>query len=244
MRRGSALLLGVMLGFSWPLHQWLLFGDVALQQHFLGQVLEPSTQPVGIVSRLIGYPLILLRSYQPILFPGLAGAVMLAMSQRARRRAEGEDWRRLLLVAWIVVPVAIASLSSAQSSRYIFSILTPLALCAAWWLLRVLPRVAAFITHWFTPALATAAAIAFWVQPTLLTRDQNQIFKSQAERSEARHPRRHDRRLSRHALLADRESAALLHRSHAHAARRARRSCATSHGRSRSCSWIRIARMR
>ncbi len=80
------------------------------------------------------------------------------------------------------MPVAIASLSSAQSSRYIFSILTPLALCAAWWLLRVMPRAAAFITRWFTPALAAAAALVFWVQPTLLTRDQNQIFKSQAER--------------------------------------------------------------
>ncbi len=80
------LLLGVILGFSWPLHQWFLFGDVALQQHFLGQVLEPSTQSVGIMSRLIGYPLILLRSYQPILFPGLAGAVMLAIAPGARRR--------------------------------------------------------------------------------------------------------------------------------------------------------------
>ena len=110
---------------------------------------------------------------------------MLAIDARrstGARRADAEDWRRLLLVAWIVVPVAIASLSSAQSSRYIFSILTPLALCAAWWLLRVMPRAAAFVTHWFTPALAAAAAIAFWVQPTLLTRDQNQIFKSQAER--------------------------------------------------------------
>jgi 4-amino-4-deoxy-L-arabinose transferase-like glycosyltransferase len=176
------LLLGVMLGFSWPLHQWFVFGDVALEQHFLGQVLEPSTQAVGIVSRLIGYPLILLRSYQPILFPGLAGAVMLAIAARRTRTRDNEDWPRLLLVAWIAVPTAIASLSSAQSSRYIFSILTPLALCAAWWLLRVLPRVAAFITHWFTPALAAAAAIAFWVQPTLLTRDQNQLFKSEAER--------------------------------------------------------------
>jgi 4-amino-4-deoxy-L-arabinose transferase-like glycosyltransferase len=177
-------LLGVLLGFSWPLHQWLLFGDVAPRQHFLGQVLEPSTQPVGITSMLLGYPLILLRSFEPILFPGLAGAAMLVMQARtaATQRTEGEDWRRLLLVAWIVIPVAIASLSSARSSRYIFPIVTPLALCAAWWLHRVLPRVAAFITQWFTPVLATAAAITFWVQPTLLTRDQNQIFKSQAER--------------------------------------------------------------
>jgi hypothetical protein len=176
------LLLGVMLGFSWPLHQWLVFGDVALEQHFLGQVLEPSTQAVGIVSRLIGYPLILLRSYQPILFPGLAGAVMLVIAARRTPTRDNDDWRRLLLVAWIAVPIAIASLSSAQSSRYIFSILTPLALCAAWWVLRVMPRGAAFITHWFTPALAAAAAIAFWVQPTLLTRDQNQLFKREAER--------------------------------------------------------------
>jgi 4-amino-4-deoxy-L-arabinose transferase-like glycosyltransferase len=192
------VLLGVLLGFSWPVHQWFLFGDVALRQHFLGQVLEPSTQDVGVTSRLLGYPLILLRSYQPILFPGLAGAVLLAREWLRRRRGSGvsgisgvtggsgdsgrEDWRGLLLVTWIVVPVAIASFSSAQSSRYIFSILTPLALCGAWWLLRVAPRVAAFITRWFTPALATAAAIAFWVQPTLLTRDQNQIFKSQAPR--------------------------------------------------------------
>jgi 4-amino-4-deoxy-L-arabinose transferase-like glycosyltransferase len=113
--------------------------------------------------------------------------VMLAISARAARRrsgteADGEDWRTLLLVTWIVVPIAIASLSSAQSSRYIFPILAPLALCAAWWLLRVMPRAAAFVTRWFTPALAAAAAITFWVQPTLLTRDQNQIFKSEAGR--------------------------------------------------------------
>ena len=178
------LLLGVALGFSWPIQQWFVFGDVAIQQHFLGQVLEPSTQAVGIMSRLIGYPLILLRSYQPILFPGLAGAVMLAMATRNARSAldVAENWRGLLLVVWIVVPVAIASLSSAQSSRYIFAILAPLALCAAWWLLRVMPRAAAFVTRWFTPALAVAAAITFWVEPTMLTRDQNQIFKSQAER--------------------------------------------------------------
>jgi 4-amino-4-deoxy-L-arabinose transferase-like glycosyltransferase len=174
------VVIGIILGFSWPIQQWFVFGDVALQQHFLGQVLEPSTQSVGIASRLIGYPLILLRSYQPILFPGLAGAVMLTLA--ARRADADSEWRRLLLVTWIVVPIAIASLSSAQSSRYIFSILTPLALCAAWCLLRVMPRAAAFITQWFTPSLAVAAAIAFWVQPTLLTRDQNQLFKSQAER--------------------------------------------------------------
>lgn len=178
-------LIGIVLGFSWPLHQWFVFGDTALHEHFLGQVLEPSTQSVGVLSRLTGYPLILLRSYQPILFPGLAGAVTLVMMARrpgiTTTPPGHEDWRGLLLVTWIAVPVAIASLSSAQSSRYIFSILTPLALCAAWWLLRVVPRLAAFITRWFTPALAAITAVIFWVEPTRLTRDQNQIFKREAE---------------------------------------------------------------
>jgi len=166
---------GVVLGLSWPIHQWLTFGPDALRQHYLGQVLEPSTQDVGWRSLLLGYPMILLRSFEPILLPGLVGLVVLA-----KRAWRADDWRARLLVAWIVLPILCASLSSAQSSRYIFPILVPMALCAAWWLLGVAPRLAAFVTRWFTPVLACGAAAIFWIEPTRLTRDQNQVFKAQA----------------------------------------------------------------
>lgn len=172
----AGLALGVLLGLSWPLHQYLTFGPDALRHHYLGQVLEPSTQGVGLRSVLLGYPLILLRSFEPILLPGLVGLVGLA-----RRAWTEADWRARLIVAWVILPIVCASASSAQSSRYIFPILTPMALCAAWWLLRVAPRLADLVTRWFTPVIACGAAAIFWIAPTWLTRDQNQVFKTRAE---------------------------------------------------------------
>jgi 4-amino-4-deoxy-L-arabinose transferase-like glycosyltransferase len=171
------LALGVALGLSWPLHQWMLYGPEALRQHYLGQVLEPSTQQIGVSGRLFGYPLILLRSFEPILLPGLAGAVMLA-----RRWWRERDWRALVIVLWMTVPVLIASLSSAQSSRYIFPILPPLALAAARWSIDVLPAVASIIARWVAPAIACVAAALLWINPLLLTRDANRIVKMEGAR--------------------------------------------------------------
>jgi 4-amino-4-deoxy-L-arabinose transferase-like glycosyltransferase len=220
----AGLALGAAIGASWPLQQWMRYGPVALQQHFLGQVLGPSTQQMGLMSRLIGYPIILVRSFEPIVWPALAGVIVwerrwwrernhttrtrntptavdarmhpvpahapsLAAGKgdgRHRDAQDGDgwerDWRGAVLIAWLVVPIVIASASSAQSSRYIFPILVPLALLAARWLLDVVPRVAVFVTRVFAPALSCVVAASLWIQPSLLTRDQNRVLKMEAQR--------------------------------------------------------------
>ena len=72
------------------------------------------------------------------------------------------------------------SFSSFRTPRFIFPILPPLALCAGYALVTLVPRVAALLSGVLVPIGAVAIALLFWWNPSLLTRDHNAVFKRNA----------------------------------------------------------------
>ena len=201
--------LGVLGGAAWPLHQGWTVGWHAVKTHYVGEI---GTRAVGvgngsstdIISGLrgvvVGYPSILLKRFQPLLIPGLAGAVV-ALAQFWK----GKPWKDrteetskptgsaprgnaffpdgpVLLAVWVVLPILVFSLSAARSARYLFPLLVPLALLGAW---LVADRLSPFIlkTHfWIVPVLLAVTGSVFWISPEKLTRDLNAPFKDNALR--------------------------------------------------------------
>src|SRR5262249_59400680 len=116
----------------------------------------------------------LLKSSQPIILPGLVGLWLVLRRPGALRS------RAAILAAWIIVPVALYSLSSFRTPRFIFPILPALALCAGYALVALIPRLAALLAGALVPAGAVVLALLFWAAPSLLTRDPNAVFKRNA----------------------------------------------------------------
>jgi 4-amino-4-deoxy-L-arabinose transferase-like glycosyltransferase len=165
-------LAGLALGASWPLHEWLSFGPQALRAHYLLEIAARATQTFDLWGFLLHYPRVLVTQYQPVVLPALVGAAGL---WRRRREPGGEAG--LLLVLWALVPVALYSFSATRSTRYVYPVLPALALCAADWIARRLPRLSTALIRYVAPGLAAAAAIVFWVRPTLLANPGTAVFK-------------------------------------------------------------------
>ncbi len=164
---------GLALGATWPLHQWLTFGPDALRAHYVAEISSRATEAFRLSAFLFHYPRILLTQYQPVILPAVVGAFYL---WRRRREPGGEV--AVLLVLWAFLPVALYSFSATRSTRYIYPILPALALCAADWLTRSLPRVTAALVRVVVPALAVGAAAVFWVQPSLLASAGTAVLKN------------------------------------------------------------------
>lgn len=161
--------LGLAVGAAWPLHQWLSHGPRALEEHFVAEIASRATAGGFSLRRLaLGYPAALLGSYQPVVLLALC-----ALPGLLRRNASSGC---RLVAAWIVVPVLLYSLSSAQSPRYLFPTLPAMALGAGFWLVRRFPRVARGVRV-ASPILALAAAAIFWVSPRTLARSGNDALK-------------------------------------------------------------------
>jgi 4-amino-4-deoxy-L-arabinose transferase-like glycosyltransferase len=175
-RRGwiwLGILGGLALGASWTIQQLVVFGPAALREHYLGEILSRSTQPLDVRQLLLGYPMALLGSYQPVVLPGIVGAVLLWK----RRREQPGDASSLLPI-WIVLPTALYSLSSARSARYLFPIFPALALCASHWITATFPAFAATLRSRAAPLVALLAAVVIWVRPALLVESGTAFFKT------------------------------------------------------------------
>jgi 4-amino-4-deoxy-L-arabinose transferase-like glycosyltransferase len=163
---------GLALGGSWTLHQYLVFGPEAVRKHYLDEIVSRSTQPVEVRQLLLGYPLALLASYQPVVLPGVVGAVALFR----RWRQEPAD-ASCLLPIWVALPTVLYSLSSARSARYLFPVFPALALCASHWITGRFPRFAAALRTTVVPAAAVVGAAIFWVRPAMLVAAGTAFFK-------------------------------------------------------------------
>lgn len=161
--------IGVALGASWPIHEWLVFGKEAVRSHYFGEIFSRSTQSLPLLKRIFGYPSILLGSFEPVILPAIAGFVLLVRTKRA-----------LWIAAWALAPVILYSISSAQSSRYLFPVFPALALCGAAWLESKVPRVAETIRRWIAPAVLLTAILLLWFYPRWIERDENRDFKQNA----------------------------------------------------------------
>jgi 4-amino-4-deoxy-L-arabinose transferase-like glycosyltransferase len=167
----AGVALGLAIGASWPLHQFLTQGPGAVSAHFLGHVLRRSTRSFDALRAVSDYAVILVKFYQPVVIPGLVGLWLLFRQGRARPAGEA------ILAAWVVLPVVLYSLSSFRTPRFLFPILPALALAAGWWLARRLPRVALLLATRIVPLSALAVALVLGVMPAWLTRDLNAPFK-------------------------------------------------------------------
>jgi 4-amino-4-deoxy-L-arabinose transferase-like glycosyltransferase len=165
--------LGLAIGASWLVHQWWTQGWGAVASHLLSHVIGRSTRSFRLKA-FYAYPLILLKFYQPIILPGLVGLWLVLRRPGMLRSRAG------ILAAWIIVPVVLYSLSSFRTPRFIFPILPPLALCAGYALVAIVPRVAAFLCSVLVPVAAVIVAGLLWWKPSLLTRDPNAAFKRNA----------------------------------------------------------------
>jgi 4-amino-4-deoxy-L-arabinose transferase-like glycosyltransferase len=175
LRRGWVWLgiaAGLALGASWTLHQYLVFGAEAVRTHYLDEIVARSTQPIDVRQLLLGYPLALLASYQPVILPALAGAALLIRRWRADRNDPS-----CLLPVWAALPTVLYSLSSARSPRYLFPIFPALALCASHWITERFPGFALALRARIVPALAVAAAALFWMRPGMLAASGTAFFK-------------------------------------------------------------------
>jgi 4-amino-4-deoxy-L-arabinose transferase-like glycosyltransferase len=168
-RLWAAIVGGLLLGASWPIHQWLTFGVGALRSHYLVEIANRATESFSIWEILLSYPKTLFTLYEPVILPAIIGV---AVIWRGRRGPAAEA---LAIAVWAVLPVVIYSASSARSARYVYPTLPALALCAGFWLALALPRVANHLATWVAPAIAGIVAVVFWVQPTLLARVTNVI---------------------------------------------------------------------
>jgi len=175
----GGIVLGLAGGASWSLHQWATFGRGAIEEHYLSGVLALSTRPLGWLQRLTGYPLILLRDFEPVVLPAVAG---LWAWWRTRAHGDAGDpggtrgATRALVAAWWVVPFALYGLSSTQSARYLFPAFPAMAVIGGVWLGGRWPRVARAVRVG-APVVLAAVAVAFWAAPGLLTRDSNRAFR-------------------------------------------------------------------
>ena len=172
---GGALV-GLLCALSWPLQQGLTHGWVGVRAHYLGEITGRSTQTLVLSDVLFEYPRLLLAEFQPVVIPGWIAAVLVLWRYRRRQL----PWGRLFLATWAVLPVLVLSLSSARSARYVFSTLVPLALLTAALAVGWKPRIFKILCGRIVPVLLVVLAAMFWVEPRLLTRDQNAPFKAAA----------------------------------------------------------------
>jgi 4-amino-4-deoxy-L-arabinose transferase-like glycosyltransferase len=175
LRRGwiwLGIAFGLALGGSWTLHQYLVFGSEALRKHYLEEIVSRSTQPLALRQILLGYPLALLASYQPVILPGVVGA--LALFRRWRQDPRDPS---CVLPIWVALPTVLYSLSSARSARYLFPVFPALALCASHWITGRFPRSAVALRTAIVPATALVAAAILWVRPATLVAAGTAFFK-------------------------------------------------------------------
>lgn len=195
---------GIALGASWTIQQWLVFGPRAPYEHYITGMFAISTRHISWLQRMTGYPWILLRDFEPVVLPALAGAWLAWRTLRGRRDAgsgdaagtmpEHEQRRaaRAIMLAWTVGPLALYALSSTQSARYLFPTLPALSILGGWWAVERVPRVALIVRRFVTPALLALGAVVFWVAPGTLARDTNRPFVTGRSLIEARVPKGED----------------------------------------------------
>jgi hypothetical protein len=117
----------------------------------------------------------MLRHFEPVVLPGVLGAVL-----ALRRAGRADGGGRVLLAVWALLPVALFSLASARSMRYVFPILVPLSLLAADLLVAWRRRFAVSLATRAVPLLLLVVAALYWLRPSVLTRDQNAPLKQAA----------------------------------------------------------------
>ncbi len=170
------LALGLGLGASWTIHQYVNFGDAFMSFHYGTMVFSRTAQPLNLMDMLTAYPLILMEHYQPLVLPALAGLIFFIMDRR-RRGSTAADF----LVVWAVLPVVLYSFSGLRHLRYLFPLLPVFAILTGYLLDTKVKKLIVPLCCYVVPIISIASAAIYWIDPTLLASDNNQVFKQEIE---------------------------------------------------------------
>ncbi len=168
--------LGLVLSASWTIHQYVNFGDAFMSLHYETMIFSRTVQPLNLTGMLTDYPLILIEHYQPLVLPALAGLIFFIVDRR-RRGSTADDF----LVVWAVLPVVLYSFSGLRHLRYLFPLLPVFAILTGYLLDTRVKKLIVPLCCYVVPILSIASATIYWVNPTLLADDSNQVFKQKIE---------------------------------------------------------------
>lgn len=162
-----AAVAGLALGSTWYVHQAVKFGRAALDAHFVGEIALRSAAPISWLDRLTGYPLALVRDFEPWVIPALVGVVVVLRARPLRTSSLA------LLPAWLLAPPLALSLSAVQRPSYLMPLLPAIALAAGYWIDRRWRRAAGWLARRILPGILVIVALIGLVRPNWLGRPRN-----------------------------------------------------------------------
>jgi 4-amino-4-deoxy-L-arabinose transferase-like glycosyltransferase len=115
----AGVVLAVLVGCSWYLVNWSMFGDLFIQRHFktVHMRLLPENFFLANPLYVFGYLKDMLRNYWPWLPVTLVGVFLFA-----KRGLKEKDSQSMFLFLWVFIPFVIMSTSRNQTLRYLFMI--------------------------------------------------------------------------------------------------------------------------
>jgi len=122
----AGVAIALLVGFSWHLALWLMFGSSFLEMHFGILIFNRGFQEISSPFYFLGYAQDFLKNYWPWLPVALIG-----LYQFGRRAFVEKDIRFLIVFSWVVVVFLVMSTSKIQTLRYLFMIFPALAIVTA-----------------------------------------------------------------------------------------------------------------
>ena len=124
----TGVVLAFLVGCSWYLVNWYIFGDLFIQRHF--KTTHMKLIPQDFLSNnplyIFGYLKDMLRNYWPWLPVTAAGVFLFA-----KKSFKEKDCRSILLFLWVSIPFVVMSTSRNQTLRYLFMIFPALGIITA-----------------------------------------------------------------------------------------------------------------
>ena len=114
----AGVVVGLVVGCSWYVVNWQIFGDTFLLSHFKSshmKIIQDSYLGGGWPFYLLGYFKDMLKNYWPWLPFAVAGVFLFA-----RRGFREKDATAMFLLLWVVIPFIVMSTSRNQTLRYLF----------------------------------------------------------------------------------------------------------------------------
>ena len=124
----AGVVLAVLVGCSWYLVNWSMFGDLFIQRHFKAAHMRLFPENFFLANPLyvFGYLKDMLRNYWPWLPVTLVGVFLFA-----KRGLKEKDSQSMFLFLWVFIPFVIMSTSRNQTLRYLFMIFPALGIITA-----------------------------------------------------------------------------------------------------------------
>jgi 4-amino-4-deoxy-L-arabinose transferase-like glycosyltransferase len=124
----TGVVLALLVGCSWYLVNWYIFGDLFIQRHF--KTTHMKLIPQDFLSNnplyIFGYLKDMLRNYWPWLPVTAAGVFLFA-----KKSFKEKDCRSIFLFLWVSIPFVVMSTSRNQTLRYLFMIFPALGIITA-----------------------------------------------------------------------------------------------------------------